>query len=148
MAGSYGFGAVVTTRRSFFAALLAPLVARFRPKPKKQLEEWPSTGTVRVVEFWPRNNPYFYFVDAVPFDFKENWERSLRHAEKIMPELIAEAEKDLKFLEGVQWPDPMPRDPDYPDGVILQQEMTLAEARERWPDHSHWRSIQSGQERG
>jgi hypothetical protein len=145
MAGSYGFGAVVTTRRSFFAALLAPLVARFRPKTK-----WPPSGVVKIVEYWPRDNPYFYFVDPEPFDFKANWERSLRHTEKILPELITEAEKDLKFLEGVQWPDPMPREDfkrRYPE-VWAEQEQRDRYLTMRLETDAALRSIQSGQERG
>jgi hypothetical protein len=64
-------------RRSFFAVLLAPLVARFVPKPKLKTgtgtlfnptenvyQQW-EEARVKIIEMWPRDNPWIYFMETV-----------------------------------------------------------------------------------
>lgn len=78
----------IVTRRNLFAALLAPLVAKFarKPLPESGVAIARAAERVRVVEFWPRDNPFLYFMPPVKmYPWQEHYDA------------------DMEFLSGKQW---------------------------------------------
>lgn len=62
------------TRRSLFATLFAPLVAKFVSKrlPVSGVEIARNAERVRIIEFWPRENPVLYFMPPIkPYSWQD-----------------------------------------------------------------------------